>query len=51
MLPCLTLGCVSGWLLFVLSPDDAGLWLMDVIQDISDRQLLIAPKSRAAVGA
>lgn len=28
-----------------------GLWLMDGVQDISDRQLLIALKSSAAVGA
>lgn len=36
---------------FVSSPDDGGLWLMDAVQDISDQQLLIALKSRAAVGA
>ena len=49
--PGLILGCTFGWLVFVLSPDDGGLWLMDGVQDISDRQLLIALKSRAAVGA
>lgn len=40
----LTLICFVSWWW-------GGLWLMDGVQDISDRQLLIALKSRAAVSA
>lgn len=46
-----SLSCVFGSLLFVWSHEDGVLWLMDRIQDISDRQLLIALKSRAAIRA
>lgn len=45
------LNCVFGWLLFVWFHEDGVFWLMDRIQDISDRQLLIALKSRAAIRA